>query len=138
MGVSLVLSGVMFFVRLLNYISNAMTSKKSKFKVLHLWDAVYLTNLYVCYGWPKKNFTEALKNNDVECYTKLRQGIAILDNDDNVWIWTLKKDIPNLVHEAVHAAEYVLLDRGLEFRDETSEAFAYYVAMVVRETLRKR
>ena len=55
-----------------------------------------------------------------------------------IWVRCGLDSIPGisvLCHEAVHAANDILIGRGLNHTLETEEAFAYTVENIVRETL---
>ena len=113
------------------------TKKKKKKVPNHIYDPIYRVNIYVCYGWSKKAFNLALVNYGIAGCSTLRQGKTIQIHSGDVWVWVETRNVPQLTHEAVHVAEFILLDKGLEFCNESAEAFAYYVEMVVRETLKK-
>lgn len=54
--------------------------------------------------------------------------------------WFSTKDgthLSVLAHEAFHAAEFTLRERGMTLTDASDEAYAYYIAWIFRECYRR-
>lgn len=109
-------------------------------KPQHIFDKLTSSNVYISYGVKRELFesqvkkyigvSENVEGSYAKCilYKKLDSRI--------IWIWTSKKDVPALVHESVHAAQYIFELIGTPINDSTSEPFAYYVQWIVKEALK--
>lgn len=53
-------------------------------------------------------------------------------------VWTKKRDASIIAHECVHAANWMLAERGYKFDPHNDEPMAYLVGALVREALKTK
>lgn len=106
-------------------------SKKS----YHFYCETYGENFYFAPEWSKKYLSE---------FTGVSVGSEngkCLKNEQGVLIWVEKYDLKNLhvlMHECIHAANYVLHDRGVVTTTDNDEALAYLAEFVFKSCMKVR
>ena len=114
----------------------------SKKKLIPHWHYVelYKSNIYYHLGWTPKEFEEyAAKEYGRQGGAPLGDGncleVVTPQGGHGIVIWIRKKtDHPALAHEAVHAAYWILAERGIDIRDSQGETFAYLVEFLIRKS----
>lgn len=109
-------------------------------KILHTFDYFHRQNFYFCHATkPEKVIAEIkrLYKHDITDMSFACAGKTIAvkldDGTLGIFIWIRdKNDLPNFIHEVVHAAAYALCGRGYIF-NEDQEAFSYLTAFLTKE-----
>lgn len=101
----------------------------------HIFSKTFRVNIYVYYGLSVKKFAEELDRCGIDLCGSRGDGKTIQTNYGDIWLWTKHKSIPVLVHEAFHAAHFILDGKGVKLSDDSDEIYAYFISMIVRETL---
>lgn len=103
----------------------------SKNYTKHWKDEVYEIDFYYYFG-NYKNFLKDLKANKINS-NHIDPAGSMIYKDSEVWIYIKKgKKSSVLVHEAVHAAQYVFNHIGQDVTIANSENFAYYVEAIYK------
>lgn len=50
-------------------------------------------------------------------------------------VWLKKMDKPTLLHECVHAANFLLMDRGIPHTEDTEEIYAYLITWLYNKAI---
>ena len=114
-----------------------MSRRKPKHKPIHIFDEVYTTNYYVSYGVPLRVFADAVFRilGTSISIDGSRDGHCIQFESPNnatiIWIWTKRKNISVLAHEAFHATHFTMRDKGMSLSDDSDEAYAYLLQMLL-------
>lgn len=105
-----------------------------KIKVYHLYDYLYRENIYVFVGSPKKM---AKKFPHFAPFDSCGRTFYPFDNKwPGVCIWLKKHwDWHILAHEAVHAGNWILRNKGVIINRRNDEALAYYVQFIMRDIM---
>lgn len=85
-----------------------------------------------------KKYGTVLSDEEIEALTMYGDGRAVMLKGGQTVLWIKKypkKDVSTLVHEAIHATDFIL-DR-LEIEDKNKELNAYMVEYLVREIQKK-
>lgn len=114
-------------------------------KPLHIYDKTFKQNYYVYYGVKFKDFVESVKKmctsyepDKEDLHREGKCELLIIKDVKIVLLWTLRKDIQVLAHEACHAAYFTLKHRGINITDDSEEIMAYLIERIVRETLNSK
>jgi len=99
------------------------------------YDDVYRVNYYVDCGATGSKLVDWFNENDTQHILNWGGDEAdgcswnVLGYDQLIWV-RKKSDIASLVHECVHAAQAVLVHRGIDCNEVGSEPMAYYIQYV--------
>lgn len=105
-----------------------------KVKVYHFYDIIYRENFYVFVGSPKKMEKKFPRFAPFD--SKGRTFYPFDKKWPGVCIWLHKRwDWDILAHEAVHAGNWVLRNKGVGINRRNDEALAYYVQFIIREAM---
>lgn len=93
---------------------------------VHFYSDLYFMNFYFCPGWTREEMRSWFGVElEQHCY-----GIMIpLDTGIAIWIDKVEKT-GGLVHECVHAANYLFEQKGIRISTKNDEAQAYLVQWI--------
>ena len=123
--------------------------KKRRRKIIHYTCDYVCEKFYFCLNYTKDQYIAEIKKRygidpDVPNHPNLgglsQSFYATTKNSSASWIWIADftddpYSISILSHECVHAAHAALRDRGFNMNDDSSEAQAYLVGLLVRKCL---
>jgi len=99
--------------------------------IITLYDSLFGVYFYIQHGTSNdKHIKDVKEITGLEIENLNSNGMCThlnYDRMDIIWISTTKKDIPTLVHECLHAANYAIMSRDMNFNEKTEELFCYYV-----------
>lgn len=115
---------------------------------LFLYEPVFKENFWISYNVKREDVLRAAKKHNVvgfeiseevtgkmfSCGKRNNNGGRVVDMS-LIWIWVSEPDIPALAHECVHAVTDMFEERGMSLDFNSSEAYAYMVEWLMRETL---
>jgi len=97
-------------------------------------DPIYKSHFWFCYGDREdlKNFLlkkkyKKFKVDNIEFLNSSTVDGAYFTIKDDDYVWIQDVDLGVLVHELSHKHGATLVGRGMNFNDQTREAFAYYL-----------
>ncbi len=106
---------------------------RRKRKPIWWYCEVFRRNVYMFIGWREGAAEEwALKNHGVHLMSHGRAHGKTWYIDGNVYVWTENRDMDTIVHECVHAANYIFNDVGHKTEAENDELMAYYIMRLFR------
>jgi len=118
--------------------------KKKRHTPQHIYSEIYMTNYYISYGVDPKSFKDSIRRIlGVYLMKELKGGYCGHFEDVGksgntiIWIWTRRKSISTLAHECFHATAYTLRGR-MQLGNETDEAYAYLMEMLVRKIMERK
>lgn len=108
-----------------------------KRKIIHIFDPIYMQNIYLLYLWDKNDVLKWAKRDlpNIE----IADGMAFWA-DGRIAIWVKRSirtsaGLSNLVHEIGHVAFAVLNDRGVYHTEQNHEPFCYYMGWLTKNLL---
>lgn len=120
--------------------------RKKRPKVLHLYEETWGQNVYILHPATSADLTAFVKRQFGEDY-KGTEGFAgrclhVPSSEGGqivigLYRWAFNPSIvASLTHECFHAVEYILEARGMRHTKATSEAYAYLLGSLVRQSIR--
>lgn len=104
-----------------------------KRKPHHFYSDLYFQNFYFCPGW-KKNEVEKFFNVELDQYCR---GIT-MTTENGIAIWIQDNVLIGcLVHECIHAANFLLKQKGVIASHENDEPLAYLVQWIFENCEKK-
>lgn len=104
----------------------------------HFFCEKYKLNFYIYRGWAVSKFLKIAK--DEYGYERhpyeMGDAVCLKLTSNDIVIWTRKRNmIPEIAHEAVHAANFIFMQKGILYARDNDEHFAYYVEWIVRKII---
>jgi hypothetical protein len=110
-------------------------------KATHYYCEMFRQSFLFCIGWSGKDY-ELYMQKRFNCRggSRGRDGVTAFlhftDGSSVVVVWLRKKrDYNSLAHEAVHAANFTLKQKGVKASFRNDEAQAYLVGLLVEKAL---
>ena len=117
--------------------------KCGKIKWIAIYDRIYKTHFYLCYGGEARDFVEFLANEhgkEILKELKLLQrakGVRLTVEGGFNYLWIQKDNKEDatavMIHELFHFVVHTLKDCGIKLNDNTEESYAYYIEYIYEE-----
>lgn len=98
-----------------------------------IYSDLYHDTIWFCPGMTPDEFKNFSTKKIMECEDCVNDDGATISNDLGIVIWIRHNSalgLPDLVHECIHAANYLLSKRGVTVTSKDDEALAYLVQWI--------